>query len=76
MNPASWRACSISAAPLLHGDDLDVEIEYEDCTLSQYPVVSSRAADGELVFTLTEKHTDCLAKEVCGVTEAGSQSCC
>jgi hypothetical protein len=59
-------------------DDLDVEIEYEGCSLSQYPVVSGRVADGTLRFTLADKHTDCLAKEACGL-ESGAASgsgCC
>ncbi len=61
------------ASPLLRGDDLDVEIEYEGCSLSQHPVLDAKAAGGELVFTLGEKHTNCLAPEVCGVSSGG---CC
>jgi hypothetical protein len=64
------------AAPLLRGDDLEVELEYEDCALSQYPVVSARAEGGELIFRLTEKHTDCLAPEFCGVSSAKREGCC
>ena len=64
------------AAPLLRGDDLSVEIEYEDCTLSQYPVVEARVAEGELIFTLAEKHTDCLAPEFCGVSSGGESKGC
>ena len=29
------------AAPLFLGDDLDVEIEYEDCAISQFPVLAA-----------------------------------
>jgi hypothetical protein len=53
------------AAPLLGTDELPVEIEYEDCSITQFPVLGAEAKDGELVFTLGEKHTDCLAKELC-----------
>jgi len=54
------------ALPIFRGDDLDVEIEYEDlCILSQYPVVGAINEKGVLKFTLTSKHTDCLAKEIC-----------
>jgi hypothetical protein len=64
------------AAPLLRGDDLPVEIEYEDCTLSQYPVSAAGANGRELVFALSEKHTDCLAPEFCGVARGESEACC
>ncbi len=53
------------AAPLFQGDDLDVEIEYEDCAISQFPVLTAKAEDGVLTFQLGSKHTDCLAKDVC-----------
>lgn len=53
------------AAPLLNGDDLDVEIEYESCAISQFPVLSATADESVLTFQLGSKHTDCLAKEVC-----------
>ena len=69
----------ISAAkPLLESDDLPVEIEYEDCSISQYPIESAAAANGALVFQLSEKHTDCLAKSVClpGVKGVYEGSCC
>lgn len=59
------------AAPLLRGDDLELEVEYEGCALSQYPVQDATVTNGELVFKLGEKHTDCLAPEFCGVTGGG-----
>ncbi len=52
--------------------DLDVEIEYEDGAVSQYPVGSVEAARGRLEYQLGLKHTDCLAREACGL-ETG---CC
>lgn len=69
------------AAPLFQGDDLDVEIEYEDGFISQFPVVDASAEDGALIFQLGTKHTNCLAKETCGVAtdeETGCQTagCC
>lgn len=67
-----------AAAHLLRSDDLDVEIEYEDCcVLSQYPVLDAQAAEETLTFRLGSKHTDCLAKEACGLTpEKNGASCC
>lgn len=47
------------------GEDLDIEIEYEDAALSQYPVSSYTVTDSAVVLNLTSKHTDCLAKEIC-----------
>lgn len=69
-----------SAKPLLPSDDLDVEVEYEDCVISQYTVDEATVADGRIVFQLGDKHTDCLAKEACGIEAAsaakGSSGCC
>jgi hypothetical protein len=68
------------AKPLLPSDDLEVEIEYEGCVISQYTVEGAALADGQLAFQLADKHTDCLAKEACGLepagTAAGSSGCC
>ena len=62
-------------------DALDVEVEYEDCAISQYPVVGWASRDGLLIFDLAAKHTDCLAKERClpaldNVTGRATSSCC
>ncbi len=45
--------------------DLDIEIEYEDVTISQYPVTSYAVTDDAVTLQLGYKHTDCLAKDVC-----------
>ncbi|MHA3775419.1 DUF6428 family protein [Verrucomicrobiota bacterium sgz303538] len=64
---APIRLASIldKAAPILGEEDLDVEIEYQDGLISQFPVVAATIANGALVFQLTTKNTDCLAKELC-----------
>ena len=62
------------AAPLFPSPDLPVELEYEGCVISQYEVSGHGISDGTLKFTLADKHTDCLAKEACGL-ESGSQCC-
>jgi len=64
------------ATPLFLSDDLDVEIEYEDCAISQFPVLAASAADGVLSFQLGSKHTDCLAKDVCLPKGADAVSGC
>lgn len=53
--------------PLLGADALPVEIEYEDGLISQFPVAAIEETEGELRIFLTTKHTDCLAREKCGL---------
>ncbi len=63
--PGKLAAVLASAASLFGEDELEVEIEYEDCNLSQFPVQESSAEGGVLTFRLGSKHADCLAKDVC-----------
>ena len=49
-----------------------LEVEYEACSVAQYKVESAAAAGNELLFQLAHKHTDCLAREACGLAPAGS----
>jgi len=53
--------------------DLEVEVEYEDCVISQFLVTGGEADDDAVTFQLSDKHTDCLAKEKCGISGSG---CC
>ncbi len=61
------------AGPLLKSDDLPVEVEYEEGTISQYPVAGVEVTPAGLLFHLGTKHTACLAPEKCGVDGEG---CC
>lgn len=61
------------AAPIFNGDDLELEVEYEDGFISQFPVTGANASDEVLYIQLGTKHTDCLAKEVCVAEPSG---CC
>ncbi len=63
------------AAPVLGGEDLPVELEYETCNVVQLVVASVKQESDRLVLQLGSKHTDCLAKELC-VPAAGSAKCC
>jgi hypothetical protein len=75
--PAKLAKVMDMAASLFRGDDLDVEVEYEDCSgLSQYPVLEARVSGDALIFHLGSKHTDCLAKEACGLTPAKTGAAC
>ena len=53
--------------------ELEVEVEYEDCVISQFLVVGAEAQGDAVTFQLGDKHTDCLAKEKCGIDGSG---CC
>jgi hypothetical protein len=51
-----------------------VEIEFETTFISQFPIVFGEVVDQAVVFQLETKHTDCLAKEKCGIES--ESSCC
>ena len=50
---------------------LDVEVEYENCVVSQFAVTETEADADAVVFHLADKHTDCLAREKCGIDGCG-----
>ncbi len=53
------------ASPVLGGEDLPVELEYEACNVVQLRIVSVDRTAEALNIQLASKHTDCLAKELC-----------
>ncbi|HEX2860687.1 MAG TPA: DUF6428 family protein [Lacunisphaera sp.] len=57
------------AAPILPSGDLPAEVEYEDGIVSQFPLAGTGMEAGELVLQLAAKHTDCLARNRCGLGE-------
>jgi hypothetical protein len=60
------------AGKILPSDDIPVELEYEAPVISQFTIASSEVAPDAIVFHLENKHTDCLAKESCGL----ASGCC
>jgi len=64
------------SAKVVPSEDLEVEVEYEPCAVAQYKVESVDASGNELCFQLAHKHTDCLAREACGLTPADSGCGC
>ncbi len=78
LSPGKLAGVMNIASPIFGGDDLEVEIEYEDCSISQFPVLTASVADGALSFRLGSKHTDCLAKDVCLPKSGGGcgPGCC
>jgi len=61
---------------VLPSQDIEAEVEYEDKVISQYPIESAQIVNGKVVIQLTVKHTDCLAKDACGVNPAATPSSC
>ena len=67
------KILDLSAQVLPH-DDLEVEVEYDCCVVSQYPIDEARTKGNRIELRLGRKHTDCLAREKCGVDGCGSDS--
>ncbi|MBC8040354.1 MAG: hypothetical protein H7Y06_07425 [Opitutaceae bacterium] len=63
------------AAPVLKGEDLPVELEYEACNVVTLRVVAVERTESEFVVRLAGKHTDCLAKELCVPTTKTGGTC-
>ena len=61
------------AGDLLPDGEIPVEVEFEAPTISQFPVTNVEVAGDTLRFQLGTKHTDCLAKDACGLE---AESCC
>ncbi|MEP6671474.1 MAG: DUF6428 family protein [Chthoniobacter sp.] len=79
LSPGKLAGVLGQASPIFGADDLEVEIEYEDCTVSQFPALGVSEQNGILAFHLGWKHTDCLAKDVCLPQAAGcapGSGCC
>ena len=53
------------AAKFLTDEDLPLEIEYEQAAISQYPVASASVNETTVTLQLTNRHTACLAPELC-----------
>lgn len=54
-----------AAADLIPSQDIPVEFEHEAPVLTQMPIDSYKIEKTSLVFHLTYKATDCLAKDTC-----------
>ena len=57
-------------------DSVDIEIEYQDGILSQYPISSALITNDAVTLLLILKHTDCLAKELCLPRSSSEGGCC
>jgi hypothetical protein len=77
------KAASIleKAKSFLPDESVPVEIEYEDEVISQYMIEGHDTGRDAVILRLAHKHTDCLAKELCGVPSASdtaekTKPCC
>ncbi|MEZ6139617.1 MAG: DUF6428 family protein [Zavarzinella sp.] len=64
------------AAPLLQSTDLPVEVEYEGEVVSQYPLSEVELTPSGILLTVGSKHTDCLAKDRCGIPTVEADGTC
>lgn len=64
------------AAKFLTDETVSLEIEYENATISQYPIAGADVSDDAVTLQLTNKHTDCLAPELCVVPSNIPLSAC
>jgi len=65
----------IGRAAVIEVSDLDVEVEYEDGCISQFPLLEAGVEGTSVVLQLGTKHTDCLAKDVCLPAEPSGEYC-
>ena len=63
------------AAPLLKSTDLPIEVEYENRTVSQFPLAAVEVTPSGILFHLGSKHTACLALDRCGVGAGDASGC-
>jgi hypothetical protein len=64
------------AKSLLPDDSVPVEIEYEDRVISQYTIAGHELTDVAVILQLAHKHTDCLARELCGLPDISVKAPC
>lgn len=66
--------------PVLPSEELPVEVEYEHPYVAHFPVGVISIEEDKVIVELAVKHTDCLAKDVCGIDEetgcAVGSGCC
>ena len=71
------------AKSILPDDSVPVEIEYDDRVISQYTISRHELVADAVVLVLANKHTECLAPELCGLPTlnrlpaiSGKSRCC
>jgi len=66
------------AKSIVPDDSLPVEVEYEDQVISQYTIEGHEITDSAVILKLANKHTTCLARELCGLPSPAEEesTCC
>jgi hypothetical protein len=67
LNAGTFAKILELGSQVLPHDEIEIEVEYENCAVTQAPITSVAFMGEEMHFRLGEKHTDCLAKEKCGI---------
>jgi hypothetical protein len=55
------------AKPYLPDESIPVEVEYEHKVISQYTIQGAEVSGDSVILQLANKHTECLAPELCGL---------
>lgn len=63
-------------AQILPHDDLEVEVEYDCCVVSEYPISRAEVIGDNIEFQLGQKRTDCLARHRRDEAGAAVESAC
>lgn len=71
LNAGTFAKILDLGAQVLPHDDLPVEVEYDCCVVAQYPIEHAELNGEHLDIKLGQKHTDCLAKQKCGIDDEG-----
>lgn len=64
------RAILEHGRPVLPTEALPIEIEYDSGAVSHYPLESCEVGEKLVTLQFKNRQTDCLAKDVCGVSES------
>lgn len=70
------------AKPYLPDESIPVEVEYEKEVISQYTIERAEVSGDSVILHLANKHTECLAPELCGLPAlpsgkgVGQSDCC
>lgn len=74
LNAGTFAKILDLGAQVLPHDDMPVEIEYDCCVVAQYPIADAALKGEHIEIHLGEKHTDCPAKQKCGIDGEGCGS--
>ena len=78
LSPAKFESIISASEKVIGTENHEIEVEYQNSTIGRYGLEFKNGA-----FHLTNKHTDCLAKDNCGVpkkklnlVELGAEGAC